>query len=85
MMIITLSKSSVGCIAKSSFWLGEQEELDRHRSDDILEVQADGDELELIYRQFENLPKAKFRRVVVFTGDMANFIARNIDLDRSHS
>jgi hypothetical protein len=42
-----------------------------------VEVQADGDELEAIRTQFNNLPMHS-RHVVRWAGDMAAFIAMNL-------
>lgn len=41
-------------------------------------LQADGDELELIREQFDNLPIHKTRRVVRWDSAMAAFIAMNL-------
>jgi hypothetical protein len=43
-----------------------------------ISIQADGDELEAIRQQFSNLPISNTRRVVRWTGEMAAFIAMNI-------
>lgn len=46
----------------------------------IKEVQADGDELEFIRINFDNIPIPKLghKRVVIWTGDMAMFIYNNL-------
>lgn len=44
----------------------------------VMEVQADGNELEAIKRQLENIPFAKGKRVVRWFGDDARFIIANI-------
>lgn len=41
-------------------------------------IQADGDELEAIRRQFSNVPISNNRRVMRWKGAMAEFIALNI-------
>jgi hypothetical protein len=43
----------------------------------VLVVQADGDELEFIYREFANIPHGR-GGVVMWYGDMAKFIAGNL-------
>ena len=43
----------------------------------VLVVQADGDELEFIYREFANIPHGR-GSVVSWFGDMAKFIAGNL-------
>ena len=48
-------------------------------SSTALEVQADGDELELIRRDFSNIPMTT-SRVVRWEGDIAAFIVANIKL-----
>jgi hypothetical protein len=44
----------------------------------VVDIQADGDELQAVYRQFRNLPEAPYNRVVTWTGDFARFIALNL-------
>lgn len=41
---------------------------------DVVEIQADGHELEYIRQNFKNLPDATHKRVVSWKGDMAQFI-----------
>lgn len=41
-------------------------------------IQADGDELELIRETFDNIPIHKDRPIQRWVGDMATFIAMNI-------
>jgi hypothetical protein len=43
-----------------------------------LEIQADGDELELILSKCKNLPFVTDKRVMTWTGDFAQFIADNV-------
>jgi len=46
--------------------------------EEVLLVQADGDELEVVCNTFNNLPCPKNKNVVVWTGDLASLIARNL-------
>jgi hypothetical protein len=46
--------------------------------EDIVAVQADGDELDRITKDFDNIPCPKHKRVVRWFGEMATFIARNL-------
>ena len=46
-------------------------------TDEVVFVQADGDELRHIVDNFLGIPMAK-RKVVRWTGDAANFIAHNL-------
>lgn len=45
---------------------------------DVIEVQADGHELEYIQKHMNNLPTAPKTRVVSWFGDHARFIAANL-------
>lgn len=45
---------------------------------EVVEVQADGDELDHIESAFTGLPLAPKKRVVVWTGDFARFIVGNL-------
>ncbi len=58
--------------------VGDKARLDMMRlnAPDVVEVQADGDELEHIRREFRNLP-GRSARVVRYYGDHAKFIAGN--------
>lgn len=47
---------------------------------DVREVQADGDELQIIQEQFTNTPMSK-NRVVRWFGDDAKFIVANLRSD----
>ena len=59
----------------TSHHVGEPIMLD---GDDVVEVQADGDELMHIFNNFTNIPwPNKSKRVVVWYGDMAKFIVEN--------
>lgn len=44
----------------------------------VLEVQADGDELQAVYEKFDNIPTSAWNRVVRWYGDHAKFIAANL-------
>jgi predicted amidohydrolase len=44
--------------------------------DEVIQIQADGDELDHIYNTFSNIPVAR-KRVVNYFGDMAKFIVEN--------
>jgi len=56
------------------------EEIQIGFAENVVRVQADGDELEAIYDQLEGLPKSKRGRVVNWYGDHAAFIAANLIL-----
>lgn len=45
--------------------------------EEVAMVQLDGDELEHVYRNFNNIPMNVKRRVNVWRGDMAKFIIEN--------
>lgn len=47
--------------------------------DVVMEIQADGDELEYIKRNFTNVPFHNSRRVMYWFGEMAQFIFANLD------
>ena len=49
-------------------------------ADYVIEIQADGDELEYIKNNFTNIPYSN-KRVVNWKGDIAKFIVRNLWLD----
>jgi len=44
----------------------------------VTEIQADGDELEYLKQNFENLPYSRLARAQNWYGDMAKFIANAI-------
>lgn len=48
---------------------------------EVVEVQADGHELEWIKENFNNIPYHKLNRVQNWSGDMARFIAQNLPRD----
>lgn len=57
--------------------LGHLKEIVEYE-DKVLEIQADGDELEVIYDSFANLPRPTKQRVVRWFGETAAFIVHNL-------
>lgn len=45
---------------------------------EVVEVQADGDELEYVINRFKNIPYPSHQRVVKWHGDLAKLIANNL-------
>lgn len=50
----------------------------RHNDAKCKFLQADGNELQFVLHNFKNIPNANHRRVVAWTGDIADFIFKNI-------
>jgi len=48
----------------------------------VVYVQADGDELDCIVRQVENLPYNKTKRIQTWFGDMAQFLLCSVDFSK---
>lgn len=62
------------------FWhVGERRpDIDNHYFEDVVEVYADGHELEYVRENFKNLPDAPNKRGVVWRGDLAQFIYEHL-------
>lgn len=56
------------------------EDIVNRQVDDIVSIQADGDELEAIINQFANLLYSKQARVQTFRGETAQFIYEHLKL-----
>lgn len=56
---------------------GEKNPLSLENRRDIVEIQADGDELEYIQSKFTNIPMST-NRVINWYGDIAKFITNNM-------
>lgn len=57
--------------------IGQKVSIPKEELNQVIEVQADGDELEHIRYQFQNIPHAKVR-VCNWYGDIAKFIVNNL-------
>lgn len=83
---IGVERWSSKIVAESTTWhTGEPLPIKKwvgHTKDGLFEgctyLQADGDELDYIRSKFDNLPIAQHRETVVWTGDLADFIFRNL-------
>jgi len=77
MSIITQKKYENGMSENFEYVWHVGEPLPDLNVQGVLVVQADGDELEFIYREFANIPHGR-GSVVMWFGDMAKFIAGNL-------
>lgn len=59
-----------------AFHVGESKEFLRNFCENVVSIQADGDELTHIVRTFSNIPQVN-HAVVSYYGDMAKFILDN--------
>lgn len=66
-----------GYKAEHNWHVGENK---RRLDDDetVIELQADGDELDEILLRIEGIPVAKHKRVMIWRGDIAQFIWENL-------
>ena len=60
-----------------ALYVGQERSLSSSDIDNIEEVSADGDELDYINANFENIPNCRHKRVVVWKGETARFIVRH--------
>lgn len=66
------------CKVKLPSVKGLPDDYDYEPFDDVVEIQADGHELEYIRARFNNLPDCPNARVVTWTGDFAQFIYNHL-------
>ncbi len=80
MLYITLKNTDTNEVYMRSWHIGEPKPLRSYEERWIIEVQADGDELVYIRRNYSNLPLAHSLVAVRYYGDHAKFIVGNLRL-----
>ena len=79
-MLFVIVKTKDKWATKKTWYVGEcVPKMDGLNGDRCDFVQADGDELLFIKSRFHNLPIVRGNEVVAWTGDLADFIFRNLE------
>lgn len=78
-MSMLIAARSFSGVREEFYWkLGEKKYLKFCLPEDILSIQADGDELDEIRLRFDHIPLPKHRNSVIWRGEFAQFIWENL-------
>jgi len=78
MMYITVQKNAPHGEKRELYWHVRELKPYREMGETVIDIQADGDELDYIHDFFTNLPSRPKARVVVWLAPFAQFIYDNL-------